>query len=268
MTDQHTSQAPEAAPQATSAPKPVVAPPQDDGLKETLRTVIFAMVIALLIRTLAFEPFNIPSSSMVPSLLIGDFLFVSKYTYGYGSTGTFWNVLPVKGRIGGHAPERGDVVVFKLPTDNSTDYIKRLIGLPGDTVQMRQGMLYINGVPVTRSRLAARINVTDEKLPDNAVDYIEHLPNGVDHIIRKEGDNQPLDNTDVFVVPPRHYFFMGDNRDNSQDSRTNKVGYVREENLVGKAQFLFFSLEDGVHFWEIWKWPTSVRWGRLFTKIS
>jgi signal peptidase I len=242
--------------------------PQEDGIKETIRTIVFAMVIALLIRTFAFEPFNIPSSSMVPTLLIGDFLFVSKFTYGYGSTGTFWGAAPFAGRVGGREPHRGDVVVFKLPRDNSTDYIKRLIGLPGDTVQMRHGILYLNGVPVERDKLAQPVAEQGVTPPESAVDYLEHLPDGPTHIIRKLGDDEPLDNTDVFVVPPHHYFFMGDNRDNSQDSRTKNVGYVPEENLVGKAEFLFFSLDDGAHFWEVWKWPWSVRWNRLFSKIG
>ena len=137
-------------PPAASSQPPV----RDESFKETVRTIVLAMLIALSIRTLAFEPFNIPSSSMVPTLLIGDFLFVSKYSYGYGSTGTFWGLVPFSGRIFDHPPARGDVVVFKWPGDNSTDYIKRLIGLPGDTVQMKQGILYINGLPVERDRLA------------------------------------------------------------------------------------------------------------------
>jgi len=247
-------------------PAPAVS--SDDGLKETLRTIIFAMVIALLIRTLAFEPFNIPSSSMVPTLLIGDYLFVSKFAYGYGSTGTFWNVAPFTGRISGSPPQRGDVVVFKLPRDNSTDYIKRLIGLPGDTIQMREGILYLNGVPVEREKLATPIADGNNETPEGATDYIEHLPKGPDHIIRKLSDTGGLNDTEVFVVPPHHYFFMGDNRDNSQDSRTKNVGYVPEENLVGKAEFLFFSLDEGAHVWELWKWPQAVRWHRLFTKIG
>jgi signal peptidase I len=243
-------------------------PPQEDGFKETIRTVVIAMLIALLIRTLAFEPFNIPSSSMVPTLLIGDFLFVSKFEYGYGTTGTFWGMAPFRGRIGGHEPHRGDVVVFKLPRDNATDYIKRLIGMPGDTVQMRQGILYINGTPVERDRLETPLVEKGEPAPAEATDYMEHLPNGPVHVIRKLGDDMPLDNTDVFSVPPHSYFFMGDNRDNSADSRTKNVGFVPEENLVGKAEFLFFSLQPDAHFWEIWKWPGSVRWHRLFTRIG
>ena len=235
--------------------------------KETMRTIIYALLIALFIRTFAFEPFNIPSSSMVPNLLVGDFLFVSKFTYGYGSKGTFLGLIPFSGRIGGDKPERGDVVVFKLPSNPSVDYIKRLIGLPGDTVQMRHGSLYINGVPVERDRLAKMTAEADTRPPTNAADYIEHLPQGPSHIIRKLGDDEPLDNTDVFSVPPHHYFFMGDNRDNSQDSRTTTVGFVPEENLVGKAQILFFSIDEHTRFWEFWTWPWTVRWSRLLNRI-
>jgi signal peptidase I len=242
-----------------------------DSGKETLRTIITALIIALVIRTFAFEPFNIPSSSMVPTLLIGDFLFVSKFSYGYGPEGTFLGFLPFKGRImETHEPQRGDIVVFKWPQDPSVDYIKRLIGLPGDTVQMRRGILYINGVPVERDRLDTLTDIEDSKPPENAIDYLEHLPNGPEHVIRKLGDDQPLDNTEVFTVPAHHYFFMGDNRDNSSDSRAPQggVGFVPEENLVGKAQFLFFSIDEHTHFWEFWTWPWTVRWSRIFSKVT
>ncbi len=252
----------------TQTPPPENNPP-DQNIGETLRTVIFAMIIALTIRTLAFEPFNIPSSSMVPSLLIGDFLFVSKFSYGYGSTGTFWGLPAMSGRIGGSTPQRGDVIVFKTPRDNTTDYIKRLIGLPGDTVQMRHGILYVNGTPVDRDRLEKPVERDGDNLVSlDTIDYLEHLPGGVTHIIRKQGDDNALDNTEVFSVPPHNYFFMGDNRDNSQDSRTHMVGFVPEENLVGKAEFLFFSLQPDASFWQFWRWPWTVRWERLFTKIS
>ncbi len=234
---------------------------------ETFRTIFYALLIALVIRTFAFEPFNIPSSSMVPNLLVGDFLFVSKFSYGYGSRGTFLGLLPFSGRLFGAEPKRGDVIVFKLPTDPSVDYIKRLIGLPGDTVQMRHGQLYLNGVPVERDRMPDMANREATKPPSTATDYMEHLPGAPSHIIRKYGDEMPLDNTDVYTVPPQHYFFMGDNRDNSQDSRTRLVGFVPEENLVGKAQVLFFSIDEDTHFWEIWTWPWTVRWSRLFEKI-
>ena len=242
----------------------------DNSIGETLRTIIFAMIIALTIRTLAFEPFNIPSKSMVPTLLVGDFLFVSKFSYGYGTTGTFWGMAPFVGRIGGNVPARGDVIVFKTPRDNKTDYIKRLIGLPGDEIQMRHGILHVNGIPVERERLEKPIEEDDEQLSTiDTIDYLEHLPGGKNHIIRKQGgDENSLDNTEVFTVPPHNYFFMGDNRDNSQDSRTRMVGYVPEENLVGKAEFLFFSLKPDAAFWQFWKWPWTVRWGRLFSKIN
>ena len=235
--------------------------------KETIRTLVSALLIALVIRTFLFEPFNIPSASMVPSLLVGDFLFVSKFSYGYGSQGTFMGLIPFAGRVGGHDPQRGDVVVFKWPRDPSVDYIKRLIGLPGDSVQMRHGLLYINGAPVDRDR-QADVNPAGNP-PSNAVDYLEHLPNGPTHTIRKLADEGGLNDTDVFVVPPHHYFFMGDNRDNSSDSRAPNggVGFVPEENLVGKAEILFFSIDDHTHFWEFWTWPWTVRWSRLLTWI-
>lgn len=237
--------------------------------RETLKTIIIALVIALVIRTFLFEPFNIPSTSMVPTLLVGDFLFVSKFSYGYGSKGTFFGFIPFSGRIAEIGePQRGDVVVFKLPTDDSVDYIKRLIGLPGDKIQMRHGTLYINGVPVERSRLAITEDAAEANPKAKFVDYTEHLPQSSEHIIRKMGDDQPLDNTDVFTVPPGHYFFMGDNRDNSMDSRTDKVGFVPEENLVGKAQFLFFSIDEHTPAWQLWTWPWSVRWSRIFSGIN
>lgn len=241
-----------------------------DETKEFLVTIAWALVISMLIRTFAFEPFNIPSGSMEPTLHIGDFLFVSKYSYGYSGVGSFYGLIDTQGRIGGDTPKRGDIVVFKWPGDNATDYIKRLIGLPGDTVQMRQGILYINGTPVERDRLAAPIIDKGTQVSSSATDYWEHLPAGPTHIMRKLGEDMPLDNTEVFVVPPRHYFFMGDNRDNSRDSRApdGKVGFVPEENLVGKAQMLFFSIGDDAHFWEVWKWPWSVRWNRVLHKVS
>lgn len=239
-----------------------------DSIAESVRTVIVAIFIAMIIRTFAFEPFNIPSSSMVPTLLIGDYLFVSKYSYGYGKVGTFWGIAPLSSRFGGGSPKRGDVIVFKTPRDNKTDYIKRLIGLPGDTVQVRRGLLYLNGSPVKRARVSELLEGKLAPRDSFSVDYVETLPEGVTHVIREEGDDKPLDDTLEFKVPARHYFFMGDNRDNSLDSRTEKVGFVPEENLVGRAEFLFFSLDERARFWEFWKWPDSVRKARIFTKIK
>ncbi len=236
---------------------------------ETARTIIGAALIAVVIRTFIIEPFNIPSSSMVPGLLIGDFLFVSKYTYGYSSRSTVFGLLPFQGRLFEGEPKRGDVVVFKWPQDNRTDYIKRVVGLPGDTVQMRHGMLYINGVMASRRKLAEPLAEKYVEPPPETADYVEAFPgDGKTHVIRKEGDDFPLDDTEVFTVPPRHYFMMGDNRNNSQDSRTPNVAYVPEDNLVGRAEFIFFSLDEKARFWEFWKWPWSVRWDRLFMKID
>ncbi len=237
-------------------------------MDETVRTFFAAALIALVIRAFAFEPFNIPSSSMVPGLLIGDFLFVSKYVYGYSSRSAFFGLAPFDGRVLAGEPERGDVVVFKLPSDNSTDYIKRLVGLPGDNIQVKSGLLYVNGVAVERRKLAIPVAAEYLKPKSGSSDYIETFPEGRDHVIREDGDDYVHDDTSVFTVPAGHYFFMGDNRDNSQDSRTNMVGFVPAENLVGRAEVIFFSLGEDARFWQFWKWPTEVRWNRIFKKIE
>jgi len=262
-----------AAPDGPDSGHPLVLTPtaadKGSGFGETLRTVLWAVVIAFTIRTFAFEPFNIPSGSMIPTLLVGDYLFVNKFVYGYSKYTVAFGAPLFSGRVLGQAPERGDVVVFKLPRDNSTDYIKRLIGLPGDHIQMIQGVLNINGEPVKLKR------IEDAQVPNQmgrevkVAQYLETLPGGRVHRILKETVNGPLDNTPVYTVPPNHYFFMGDNRDNSLDSRVpSAVGFVPEENLVGRAEVLFFSLDDLTHFWEVWKWPWSVRFERLFGAIS
>jgi signal peptidase I len=231
------------------------------GFLEVVRTVVIAVLIAIAIRSFAYEPFNIPSGSMKPTLLIGDYLFVSKWSYGYSRYSLPFGLPLFSGRIFGGGPERGDVAVFKLPTDPKIDYIKRIIGLPGDQIQMRGGILYINGKAVQRQPIEDYVDENGERLKQ----YIETLPNGVQHRILERSDDGPLDDTDVYNVPPGHYFAMGDNRDNSQDSRVlGAVGYVPAENLVGKAEFLFFSISGGADFWELWKWPEAIRWGRLF----
>jgi signal peptidase I len=243
----------------------------DDGFKETVRTFIYAILIALVIRTFAFEPFNIPSSSMEPTLLVGDFLFVSKYAYGYSGRGTFWGLAPFEGRImEKHEPQRGDIIVFKWPQDNSTDYIKRVIGLPGDTVQMKDGQLYVNGKPVPRAVMTTPLADPDGPPPQDVTDYTESLPNGPQHVIRSMDRRPNLEDTELFTVPAHHYFVMGDNRDNSRDSRdpTGGVGYVPEENIVGKAKLIFFSLGNDAAFWQVWQWPWAVRWSRLFRIIG
>jgi signal peptidase I len=239
----------------------------EGSLAEGGRVVVHALLIALVIRTLLFQPFNIPSGSMKGTLLIGDYLFVSKYSYGYSHYSIPFSPPLFSGRIFGSTPERGDVVVFRLPRDDSTDYIKRVIGLPGDHIQMKDGLLYINGTPVKRER--AEDFIDDENgTPERVRRWRETLPNGVTYQTLDLQDNGFLDNTQEYQVPAGHYFMMGDNRDNSTDSRVlSQVGYVPFENLVGKAQIIFFSIGDGEPAWHIWSWPWSVRWSRLFTIV-
>jgi signal peptidase I len=239
------------------------------GVLDTIKTIVYAVLIALVVRTVAYEPFNIPSGSMIPTLLVGDYLFVSKFSYGYSRYSLPFGLPLFSGRIFFHPPERGDVVVFKLPTDNATDYIKRVIGLPGDRIQMKQGQLYINDREVPRKRIEDYLYQEGNGIVIPLAQYIETLPNGVQHRIIKMGDNGPLDNTQVYQVPPGDYFMMGDNRDNSEDSRVlSAVGYVPAENLIGKAQFLFFSTDGSAPLWEPWKWPFAIRYGRLFHGVD
>ncbi|HEX5317782.1 MAG TPA: signal peptidase I [Stellaceae bacterium] len=236
------------------------------GILETIKTVIYAVLIALIVRTVAFEPFNIPSGSMIPTLLIGDYLFVSKFSYGYSRYSLPLDLPLFHGRIlQFRQPARGDVIVFRLPSDPSTDFIKRIVGLPGDRIQMKDSNLYIN------DQMMPRQKVSDLPCPDRVGEicqlYTETLPGNVQHPIIKHGDGNPLDNTREYDVPPDHYFMMGDNRDNSDDSRDH-VGFVPAENLVGIAQFVFFSTDGSAHWWQPWLWPFAVRYGRLFHGIS
>ncbi len=249
----------------------------EDSVWDTIKVVIQALLIAFVIRTFFFQPFNIPSGSMIPTLRIGDYLFVNKLSYGYGpysfnvSLNLFGNQLfkfgpmPFSGRIFGDMPERGDVVVFKLPTDNETDYIKRVIGLPGDRIQVREGQLFINDEPVKRERIADFVEPDEIGYGRTIRQYRETLPNGVSYTTHDLDENSAADNTREYVVPPNHFFMMGDNRDNSTDSRfLSQVGYVPYENLVGKANVIFFSHRPGVSLFEIWQWPFAIRWNRLF----
>jgi len=239
------------------------------GNLETLKTVFYAVLIAVVVRTVAFEPFNIPSGSMIPSLLVGDYLFVTKFSYGYSKHSMPFSPALFSGRIMEHQPERGDVAVFKLPSDNKTDYIKRVIGLPGDHIQVKHRRLYINGELVERRQIEDYINHDRLGNTLRQPQYIETLPGGRQHVtIDLAGDELPQDNTFEYVVPAGHYFMMGDNRDNSQDSRfLDAVGYVPAENLVGKAQVIFFSA-DGAALWEIWKWPSAIRFGRVLNFVN
>lgn len=245
------------------------APTKTGGVGEFVRMILLAAIIAFGIRTFVFEPFNIPSGSMVPGLQIGDFLFVSKYTYGYSSKSATVGVLPIEGRVGGSLPQRGDVIVFKPPPKPEMDFIKRLIAVPGDLVAVKSGVIYINDKPIQRERIGP-VMFQDREGPNlrPATEYRETIAPGVSYSIYQEVDDGPLDNFGPVTVPPGHYFFMGDNRNNSQDSRTNYVGFVPLENIVGKAQFIWFSLEPPTSFFEIWQWPFAVRWERMFRKIN
>jgi signal peptidase I len=238
------------------------------GVAETIKTLVYAIVIAVFIRTFFYEPFNIPSPSMVPTLLVGDYLFVSKFSYGYSRYSLPWGVPLISGRLFFHEPKRGDVAVFKLPRDPSVDYIKRIIGLPGDRIQVKHSLLYINDVPVKRER-SEDCDVPVGEGRQIFQRYWETLPNGVRHCIVQIGEDMALDNTDVFVIGPGHYFMMGDNRDNSADSRdpTSGVGQVPAENLVGRAEFIFFSTNNYARWWELWNWPFTIRYDRLFSAI-
>lgn len=237
--------------------------------RENLRIILLALLIALFIRAFLYQPFNIPSGSMRSTLLVGDYLFVSKFTYGYSRHSLPFSLPLISGRIFSSGPERGDVVVFKNPVDNETDYIKRVIGLPGDRIQMRAGVLYINGEPVQMERVEDFIQTDVFGNMRRTARYLETLPNGVTHVILDENPRGPSDNTGVYLVPSGHYFMMGDNRDNSTDSRVlSAVGYVPLQNLVGRADFLFFSTDGSARIWEFWGWPQAIRWERFFQAIE
>lgn len=238
------------------------------GFWETTKTVVYAVLIALFIRTVFAEPFSIPSGSMVPTLLVGDYLFVSKMSYGYSRHSLPLSMPLIKDRIFYTQPERGDVIVFKMPSDNKTDYIKRLIGLPGDKIQMKDGRLYINGTIVDRKSEGEYVLRDASGKALRFEKYTETLPNGKQHPILEASDEGTYDNTEEFTVPEDHFFMMGDNRDNSLDSRSLKVGFVPKNNLVGRAKFLFFSHDDSAAWWQVWKWPMAVRWSRLFGGIK
>ena len=246
---------------------------RQDSWREVIKTILYALLIAGGVRTAAAQPFNIPSASMEGTLLVGDYLFVSKPSYGYSRYSLPWGyLLPLPhGRILATPPDRGDVIVFKTPADNKTDYIKRLIGLPGDRIQMKDGVLQINGQPVPKVRIEPFIEEWDADRHEVA-QYRETLPNGVSYAVLDREPYGTFDDTEVFVVPEAHYFMMGDNRDNSLDSRApvegGGVGYVPFENLVGKAEVLFFSVDNSTRWWEVWNWPSAIRYRRLGNTIG
>ncbi len=238
------------------------------------KTVLIAVGIALVLRVLIFQPFNIPSGSMKPNLLVGDFLFVSKPAYGYSRASLVYPFtrLDIEGRVFASNPERGDVVVFKNKKDGNKDYIKRVVGLPGDVVQMREGRLHINGVAVRKEFTGNVSGYCSGARPGQEVPaYRETLSNGVSYnIIECNGDRGGLDNVGPYKVPAEHYFMMGDNRDQSQDSRVGyQVGFIHQEDIVGRAERLFFSVDgSNAALWQFWKWPFSIRYGRILDRIE
>jgi signal peptidase I len=258
MAHEDLNQTATAIPPAETSRKP--AKKQESWL-EVVKTIVYALLIAGVIRSFIFQPFNIPSGSMEGTLLVGDYLFVSKAAYGYSRYSFPFALIPFSGRFMASAPTRGDVVVFKFPGDNATDYIKRLIGLPGDRIQMKDGVLYVNEKAIPKVRVADYVEDFGG-MPHHVSQFRETLPNGVSYNVLDRDPQGDLDNTQVFVVPEGHYFMMGDNRDNSADSRAN-VGYVPFENFVGKAEIIFFSTDGSARIWEVWKWPLAIRYGRI-----
>ncbi len=240
---------------------------KEDSIKETIKTIVYAIVIAMLIRSFIFEPFKIPSGSMYPTLYIGDYLFVSKYTYGYSNHSFPLSPPLFNGRIWEDEPKRGDVVVFRSPRDNKIDFIKRVVGLPGDKISLKKGRLYINGKIMPRERIEDFVIRDENGSAERFKQYIETLEGGVKHPILEISDHEMVDNYEEVTVPQGHLFMMGDNRDKSDDSRLN-VGFVPKENLVGKARFLFYSHNNHGAWYTPWTWPKKIRWERLFDKIE
>ena len=239
--------------------------------KENIKTIIYALLIAVFIRSIFFQPFYIPSSSMEPNLLVGDRLFVSKYTYGYSKHSFPFSPPILNKRIFYSEPKYGDLIVFKTPSDNRTDFIKRLIGLPGDEIQFIDGDLYINNNQVIKTKIKnfnAKFNCGN--INSNCEAYIEKLPSGVTYVTIYNQQDTRWNDSDKYKVPKDHYFFLGDNRDNSGDSRyLGKVGYVNKLNLVGRARRIFFSSDKKKgNFFKFWKWHKSIRIGRFFNKIQ
>jgi signal peptidase I len=241
--------------------------------RETLKNIAYALVIALAVRVFLYQPFNIPSGSMKSTLLVGDYLFASKWAYGYSRYSFPLGIVPFSGRLFGGEPKSGDVIIFKLPRDNSTDYIKRVIGLPGDEILVRNAIVYINGKPLPQTRAGEYAG--PEESGRTKPRYEEILPNGVKHYVLHWEREAELDNAGPFRVPAGHYFMMGDNRDDSIDSRVPPerygVGYVPYENLVGRADIIFFSAAtDDPQAFRVtspWTWPLDIRWARILNWI-
>jgi signal peptidase I len=243
-------------------------------LFELVKTIVYALLIALVLRVALFQPFTIPSASMEPTLLVGDYIIVSKYAYGW-SKHSFPVALtpPTHGRLMERVPKRGDIIVFKTPRDNKTDFIKRIVGLPGDTIQVTQGVLSINGVPVKREKLTSIQEDSAFGVPHEVARYRETLPDtGKTFVTYSFGTDGEADNTVTYTVPAGHYFMMGDNRDNSLDSRFTTdqggVGFVPAENLVGRAEIILFSWKEGASLFKPWTWITDAQPGRFGMRLQ
>ena len=237
-------------------------------LIDNIKTLIYALIIAVIIRSLFIQPFYIPSSSMELNLLVGDRLFVTKYSYGYSKHSFPFSPPIFKNRIFEKQPKRGDIIVFKTPSDNRTDYIKRLIGLPGDTIQFIDGNLFVNNKQILTTLIDNSKKLYCGKQQISVSTFEEKISSEKSYIVSYRNDIS-YQNSDKYLVPKNHYFFLGDNRDCSKDSRfLSEVGYVHQDNLEGKAQFLFFSSNsrDGSIF-EIWKWPNIIRYDRFLKKL-
>jgi signal peptidase I len=245
------------------------------GWAETAKIVVQALAIAMVVRVFFYQPFNIPSGSMKSTLLIGDYLFVSKLSYGYSRFSFPFSPDLFSGRMLASEPKRGDVAVFRLPQDESIDYIKRVVGLPGDEIQMKGGVLYINGTAVPKVYKDEFKNVECDRYFRHCRNvvykrYEETLPEGLKYTVLDLEPAGEFDDTDVFKVPAGHYFMMGDNRDNSSDSRAT-VGYVPFENFIGRAEIIFFSAAvdepDAMRWLSPWTWPFDIRWTRFFNLV-
>ncbi|HTI66147.1 MAG TPA: signal peptidase I [Caulobacteraceae bacterium] len=260
-----------------SAAEPVSAEAKPKGpiheLFELAKTIVYALLIALVLRVALFQPFTIPSASMEPTLLVGDYIIVSKFAYGWSRHSFPLSPPLFKGRVMERTPHRGDIVVFKTPRDNHTDFIKRLVGLPGDRIQVTQGALSINGVPVKREKLTPIQEDSAFGVPHDVDRYRETLPDtGKTFVTYSFGPDGEADNTVTYTVPPGHYFMMGDNRDNSLDSRFTTeqggVGFVPAENLVGRAEIILFSWKPGASLIKPWTWVTAAQPQRFGERLQ
>jgi signal peptidase I len=237
---------------------------------EIVKTIAIALLVALVLRVFLFQPFTIPSASMEPTLLEGDYIIVSKFAYGYSRHSAPFSPQVMKGRVLYNQPERGDIAVFKLPRDGRTDYIKRVVGLPGDRIQVREGALYVNGEAVRRSAQGEGVAQTPFGF-ERPVDRYRETLDDATYMTHDLGPDGEVDNTDVYEVPAGHFFMMGDNRDNSVDSRYPPefgVGFVPAENLVGKAELILFSWNAEAALFKPWTWFTEVRPSRFFTRLQ